>query len=378
MLPILPSQWNTSHLKKTIIANFYNFLFLTRYILKGGVFLLSVNGQKGERPMMSRKSFVVFAIFILSVAFTNDVFSTTYDIIKLADTNSSWSIPIINNQGNVVWSDSNGLYQYSRASGVQTLISGNTIIHPYINDKGQIAYVRLVNNDINNRELYLREAAGNTTLITRGTDISIPNLNNLGHMVWTQNHNTNNDGPIYFYNGSIITQLTNSADDYPKINDSGQVVFERYFDHIIDRQIMLYDNGNITQLTSASRNDIPDINNSGNIAYRHNVRDIIFYDGNEQTIGTGTNSSLNNNNHIAFVSNGNILLYDGNLLTSLTDKAVFNLPDINDSDFITFRGYEDGKTSIYLASPVPTPGSLLLLLSGLGGICLVGRRSMRR
>jgi len=86
-----------------------------------------------------------------------------------------------------------------------------------------------------------------------------------------------------------FTQLTNNSDKdrYPKINDSGQVVWERYWisdDYLDDgNEAIYYDGSTITQLTDNSYSEYKiQISDSGQVVW-HGVVDgdneITYYDG---------------------------------------------------------------------------------------------------
>jgi hypothetical protein len=80
-----------------------------------------------------------------------------------------------------------------------------------------------------------------------------------------------NSSEIYYYDGNIITQLTNNTrlDGWPQINSKGQVAWTGNSGwHSGYNEIFFYDGNTIKQLTNNTYNDSsPKINDNGHLVW---------------------------------------------------------------------------------------------------------------
>jgi hypothetical protein len=126
--------------------------------------------------------------------------------------------------------------------------------------------------------------------------------------------------------------------DYPEINSSGLVVWNRYDYH--DNEIILFDGTQKVQLTSNGDNDnYPTINNKGEIAWER------------------SNASGNS-----------IIVYDGSRFTELTNSSRSAWgPQMNEHGSVVYQGWHGSNADIYIASRVSiiSPGGGEPVPSGL-------------
>jgi hypothetical protein len=161
-----------------------------------------------------------------------------------------------------------------------------------------------------------------------------------------------NSGPIADFGG------------WPVLNDSGVLVYEARFDDG-HRAILRYENGNTTPVFEAEASLLlsnPSLNNRGQIAFRTRV------DGNPagpDRLLIGPNLATD-----TVIKTGDSL--DGSTVTFLEISSTA----LNDSGQIVFTAVlADGRTGIYVFTPVPEPGAVLAV-AGLGLIVAVVRRRL--
>jgi hypothetical protein len=195
-------------------------------------------------------------------------------------------------------------------------------------------------------------------------DHTILNISDNGQVVWV----AEDDGEIYLYDGSNITQLTDSDpmvhNLFPHTNDNGQVAWIKsytYFDSQ-DYEIYLLDGATTNRLTNNNYTDLaPAINNNGDVVWPGSDgsdMEIYLYDG--ATTAQLTNNSfsdlapaINNNGDVVWSgsdgSDREIYLYNGSTTTQLTDNSYNDdSPMINDHGHVVWVGSNGSGKEIYL------------------------------
>lgn len=118
---------------------------------------------------------------------------------------------------------------------------------------------------------------------------SPPSINNCGQIVYSKEETVPPYGPeIYLYDNGRITQITHNdiPDDFPVINDAGDMAWIRYVPELDRVQLVFLRDGVETVVDEAWALQPPAINNHGHLAWSHyfeaecnwNLR-IMFWDG---------------------------------------------------------------------------------------------------
>ncbi|MFZ5447842.1 MAG: DNRLRE domain-containing protein [Thermodesulfobacteriota bacterium] len=143
------------------------------------------------------------------------------------------SVPVINSSGQIVFSGWEGygnknIYSYDAHAHTTTkLTGGDGDTNPYINDTGQIAFVR---SDGNDNEIFLYDQGSIQQITFNNVADSDPVINNAGQIAWTTQVATGNH-EIYWGqdggDGYYIHPVTNNSteDQFPHINQKGQIVW---------------------------------------------------------------------------------------------------------------------------------------------------------
>lgn len=241
--------------------------------------------------------------------------------------NSTYTLPSINNNGDVVYSgnvnvrssSATNIFSYNAATDTATRITNNTFNglagSPAINDRGDIAWL-----DESGKSVQLRTASGTTLRLDAGNyqDYS-PFVGQTGDVVWVSRSKANGDTEVYLYDALHGTTSMISADH-----------------------------------DALSANWSPFLDKWGNVIW-------------EQDMG-GT---------------WNIRRYDratGITSTIVADQDMLQNMRINEFGDIVWQALDSGRDmEIFLAAcqqpaSVPEPSSLLFLVPGLAGIVTLRRR----
>jgi len=183
---------------------------------------------------------ILFFAFV-SLGFSQANAAPEYNVIRLTDNEFRDTEPRINDNNDVVWHGSDGndneIFKYEWLYDQVRQITDNSFddLFPKINDRGDIAWRQ--DGDTNMRILFYDTSEDSIhEIVNRDMDSSwntlVPFMNNNGDIVWHEN--TGYAYNIFYYDGSTknIFQLTSDTmmDNYnPKINDSGEIVWFRYY-----------------------------------------------------------------------------------------------------------------------------------------------------
>jgi Tol biopolymer transport system component len=249
---------------------------------------------------MKKLVFILMLGASMILGFPQSDATLEYTVLRLTDNEFRDYEPQINGNNDVVWHGNDGndyeIYMYEWLLDQVRQITDNSYddFYPKINNNGDVAWRQ---DDGTNMTILFYEKAEDTIreIRTSAKDSSwntlVPFMNNNGDIVWHEN--TGLAYNIFFYDNSTenIFALTTDTimDNYnPKINDSREIVWFRYYSDLIlsysdYHSILLYD----TDLGSAEyiwslQTDVgaletnierhePKISNSGNVIWR-------FYD----------------------------------------------------------------------------------------------------
>jgi len=225
-------------------------------------------------------------------------------IWQITDNSYDDLYPQINNNGDIAWRQDDGTYMsimfYEevedtiweiRTSARDT--SWNTLV-PFMNNNGDIVWHE--NTGYAYNIFFYDNSSGNIFALTTDTivDNYNPKINDSGEIVWFRYYSdffiTSRDyHSIFFYDtnigsGAYIWTLeteigaleTNIERHEPRISNSGNVVWAFYDEGLSDTEIYYYDlqADEVLQLTDNSGYDvIPDINSDGDVAYREEAEE---------------------------------------------------------------------------------------------------------
>ena len=291
---------------------------------------------------MKKLAFILMLGALMILGFPQGDTTLEYIVIRLTENEFRDYEPQINDNNDVVWQGFDGndyeIYMYDWGLDWVWQITDNSYddLYPQINNNGDIAWQR--DDGTYMTILFYEEAEDKTWEIrTSARDNSwntlVPFMNNNGDIVWHEN--TGFAYNIFFYDNSTgnIFALTSDtlADNYnPKINDSGEIVWFRYYSDFFitsrDYHSILFCDTNLGSMeyiwtldtaigeleTNVERHE-PKISNSGNVVWA-------FYDEG--------------------LSDTEIYYYDlqaGDVL-QLTDNTDYDvIPDINSDGDVVYR-----------------------------------------
>lgn len=316
-----------------------------------------------------KKPICVIAALVLLIFFGGQPsFSYEFKIENLTAALAGDSrYPSLNNYGSVAWqtfTDGNNIDVYVDGVNItpETYNESNGI--PSLNDSGNVAWQRWFST--NYQVVLDHDIVAGGSYYHAGR----PQLNNQGQLAWMQWTGVDWD---VFFEGSNLTQALPGAARFLSLNDNGDVAWTHYYNN----SYTLYLNG-VPQFVTPYELGEVSINNYGQIAWTQssgvqNEYDV-YLDGVNLTPQAGGHASavsLNDLGQVAWWgfdgSNYDIFL-DGFNLTSEFSYLAFS-PSLNNRGQIAWSMGED----IYLATPVPEPSTLILLMSGIVGFILLKR-----
>jgi hypothetical protein len=310
-----------------------------------GSLINSVRSVRGE-VLMNKYLYIIVLSLVVFIFWVQASYSATYTVTQLTDSSENIWDPGINNNGQVVWQETirgiGDIYLYD-GSTIKRLTGKEDVGYaPKINNNGQIVWQGGDNHGVSGIFLYDHS----TIKLLKNVDhVYHLQINDKGQAVWMEYlDDYSSSTEIFLYDGSTVKQLTDNdyPDDYPQINDSGQVVWEG------GDEIFLYDGATIIQLTdNDSIDQNPQINNNGQVVWEgddgnDNDYDIFLYDG--STVIQLTNNDypdldpqINDNGQVVWNGYGEIFLYDGSTIKQLTDNDDYDYgPQINNNGYVVW------------------------------------------
>ncbi|MBW2663844.1 MAG: hypothetical protein JRD93_18160 [Deltaproteobacteria bacterium] len=302
--------------------------------------------------MKKLRLILLFSVGII-FTFTLTAYAQDYTIIQLTDNDRSDYGPQINDNNQVAW------------FGGDIFGAGGTDNEVFFYD-GLTTY-QITDNNLSDDDVW---------------------INNTGHILWSQSELDGTNEELFLFDGTDITQLTNSETDFKRavdFNNNDFVVWEEYIKMDVNAVFagsFLYDGSNITKFVAnldkypnayiTLRN--PKINNQGQVVLQggihlgfFNASAIFLYDGStlNKVISLTTSPFFNNNPQIndnGYVvwdrSDGTdieIFLYDGSTITQLTNNDYDDRePQINNNGHVVWHSSEgiflyDGSTTTKLS-----------------------------
>jgi hypothetical protein len=371
----------------TVIAFIATFVFLALGVTAWAGYTtaqLTNNSYADEFPQINDAGQVVwqgwdgsdYEIYLYSGGVTSQLTNNTYDD----------KAPQINTSGQVIWHQRSRIFLFS--SGTTTQIASNIYSNSYmeaipqINDAGQIVWQGW---DGLNSAIYLY-SDGVTMKLSDNTMTSagFPQINSSGKVVWLNGYFAYGEyqaADIYLYDSGTTIKIASDAFGgsrvEPRLNDSGQVVWQGLDRSDYDYEIYLYGESSTLQLTTYhsewyeidhATHD-PDINDAGKVVWHgHDGKIHTYYDGTTTTInnnGWASSLQINAAGQIVWEGygypNSAVYLYsDGEIMQLSNNSIRSGSPQINNTDQVVWSG--DNDSEIYLASPC-TGGQPQLSLS---------------
>ena len=297
-----------------------------------------------------------------------------YTVSQLTENSYDDRLPLINADGDVVWSGNGGsgtdfeVFLYDGSSITQLTDNSYDDTAYGINDNGYVVWYGWDGTDF---EIFLYNGSSTDQVtdnsyddIGYGMDVIPHAINSNGYIVWqgcdggSSGSCEGGDWEIFLYDGSAITQLTDNSydDDYPQINENGHVAWQGCAGggdcpatYIGDGwEIFLYDGSTTVRLTdNASYDGHPQISANGDVVWQGwdgADNEIFLYNGSTTEPLTDNSSNdidpqINAAGHVVWVGDREIFLYDGSATTQLTDNTYEdNNPQIGDSGHVVWHG----------------------------------------
>lgn len=263
-----------------------------------------------------------------------------------------------------------------------------------INDAGTVAFYGQGYDDVHDESfigVYKREGGTLSTIVeSRVSSAGIvdplpygPSINNLGEVAFFADGEEGSG--IYIGDGASLTQIVKQEGAWDKfrlparcpINDSGEVAFVADNENRSVRGVFKYSGGTVAKIVdyndldpnSYIRNSFHDftdvmINNSGTVAFGG-----LYDDLNLSWTGVYTGADPDTDKVVAF----------GDMVGGLTsERTYFWGRSLNDRGEVAFYAESTTGSGIYLATPVPEPAGLALMLDMFVPIYWWSRATKRR
>ena len=224
--------------------------------------------------------------------------------------------------------------------------------------------------DGNDYDVFLYDGSSVTQISDSSYDDWYPQISGT-NVVWLGYDGNGNDSEIFFFDGSTTSQLTNNSvrEGWPQISES-YVAWSQFDGN--DYEVMLFDGTSIKQLTDNSISE-GTLQISGECVawsgFDGNDSEIFLYDG--RTITQITDNEYNDDylkisgsNIVWYGSNGEdheVFVYDGSTVTQLTcNNAAERNIGISGTN-VVWQADDGHDDEIYMATWVPEPSAFVLV-----------------
>ena len=289
----------------------------------------------------------------------------------------------VSSQGQVAWAQKTGdmdtIYSYRNQSaslsgtGIPTIVTTVEYCSDIAtNNSGQIAWVETDGDDF---ELWLYSNGEKGQIPTGQGDSFYPNMNDSGHLVWTQAEDELLQVQIYLYRNGLTTQLTqNNLNAYSNINDKGDITWNELNGENVS--IYLRDkDGQVTKITekdldafAKSWEDSKDgsgshgvLSSTGSFVWQAEEGEatqiFMYRDGQvTQITNDDKDSRFPNINKLDQVvwegrdeNDTEIFLYSGGIITQLTDNEIYDTkPRINNHGQVVWESYDGNDNEVFI------------------------------
>jgi len=270
--------------------------------------------------------------------------------------------------GKIFFADLDGTNIRPFVEPLSNQITDNTIVDlkPQLNDSGFIVWEGEVGTQ---DDIFLYNGTSTINLSNTDFEENFPQINNNGQVVWTENNTTDGVIDVYLYDNALpptnITLDTNAWAWSPQINDNGDIV---WYDTRNDGEVYLKEYGALTITLSeldglnTLEDTNPQINNNGDVVWVRNDGnddEIMLYESNTSTITMLSNNStgdngpqINDNGYVVWDAwdgiDNEIFLYDGVNVIQITDNTTNDYNgQINGNGYVVWVG-NDGDQEIFL------------------------------
>ncbi len=343
---------------------------------------LSNDPNSDENPQINDNAHVVWEswdgsnreILLHDGTSTTRIFTSTHDIYDLG----------VNNSGQVVWSGYPGgsgeIFFYDGTNTIVLSEEDFTDSSPQINDNGWVVWHGCDGPDCShvydNYEIFLYDGTSSTQLTDNAYWDGSPSISDSGYVAWPGSDGS--DSEIFLYDGTSTTQLTNNeyydGAPYVDMNNSGWVVWAMcdggpdWWCPDGDYEIFLYDGVTTTQLTDNDYDDeYPRINNQGQVVwqggseYSSPYYEIFLYNGTTTTQLTDNHywdqrPQIGDNGWVVWQAGTydegmGIWLYDGSTSSRITGFGLN--PKINNDGWAVWYGCDRHLCApeVYLGVP---------------------------
>ena len=242
-------------------------------LYRGGEPILLVADDDTQNPQINNLGQVVYvsggAVHLRHEDGTETIVSASLDT-----TESPAGRPVLNNLGQVAFESDGEIYLFAGAFTAThqprlTCITADFAPHalrPSLNDLGQIAF-QTTEGDL--RHVYFFDGTGIRSISGSISDalpsFGRPSLNNSGHIAF-ERRTYGRTTDIMLYSGASVSNLSLHYEELvaqPHLNDSDQVVCENR----ISGGIMLFENGMSTKVSKQYGDTSPRINNRGQVCF---------------------------------------------------------------------------------------------------------------
>jgi hypothetical protein len=315
-----------------------------------------------------------------------------FEIYQITDTEYDDVRPMINDNGDIVWSGGVGssgskgceIFIRDRDTGSTTQITADNYwdISPEINANGKVVWFGNGGRDRGlDFEVFLYDKTSRKTVQLTADDLNdySPKINDSGQVVWRKQLNYYHD-KIYLDNGiGVGAQVIGAGPGikYPQINASGQVTWYEGLHSYLDNIFLSNASGEFQLNTSIYSQSSPQINAHGDVVwygYDGTGSEIYFYDASEKRTRQLTDNTFHDTQP-AFNDNGQVVwresssdgtidaifLYDNDTTRQISSDG-FNSnaqPLINAFGDVTWYGHDGNDSEIFFYDNITGQTTLL-------------------
>lgn len=304
-----------------------------------------------------------------------------FEMVVLRTTTRTPSIPHINNQSQVVWSEAispkvNNVFLWDNGEIIQITDDSHYDGRPTINNNGMIAWMR-GQGPSPPWEIAIYQDGVISTIPDAPTGaIHEPHINDQGHVLWEVHLDGQLGGPeqLFLYDGKTVTQFTDNAlaNISENINVHGDILWSRvdFWVNPWVSTILLYLRAEdvVYELTDGTAMETSrDLNDARQALLKLRDDTVAVWDGGEITVitdeGRNVASAINNNGDVSF---GRLNPAEERGTWLYRDEQFYKLPDfgylmgasrINDKGEVVVRGfnYDTGTNAILMMRECDPP-----------------------